>query len=115
MLDRASLIIRGRGEQTKKRQQVDMLLKKAMKGNKQAKLKLYREFGVRVYSSDEVEKYVQQRVSQEYVSDGKSTNNGPTLLTLKKTAKGQSQNGTEGSRTSRMKSREKIKQLVKRI
>ena len=123
MLDRASLIIRGRSEQTKKRQQTDILLKKAMKGNRQAKLKLYKEFGIKLYSSDEVEKYVQERVTQEYTSDGKSTNNGPTLLSLKKEGRSLSKNGNEsrlrrdrstGSPT-RVKSRVKTKHLVKKV
>lgn len=119
MLDRASLIIRGRGEQTKRRQQIDMLLKKAMKGNRQAKFKLYKEFGIRLYSSNEVDKYVHERVSQEYVSDGKSTNNGPSLLTFKRGARGLSKNDAEKSRTTnsstRTRLKEKTKQLVKKI
>ncbi|MCJ7577587.1 MAG: hypothetical protein MUO91_03970 [candidate division Zixibacteria bacterium] len=123
MLDRASLIIRGRSEQTKKRQQTDILLKKAMKGNRQAKLKLYKEFGIRLYSSDEVEKYVQERVAQEYTLDGKSANNGPTLLTLKKESRSLSKNGNESrlrrdrntGSPPRAKSREKTKHLVKKV
>jgi hypothetical protein len=136
MLDRASLIFRGRSEKTKKRQQTDILLKKALKGNRQAKLKLCKEFGIKLYSSDEVEKYVQERVTREYTSDGKSTNNGPTLLTLKREGRGLSKNGNESqlrrdrttirqahggeqSRTTgappRVKSREKTKHLVKKV
>jgi hypothetical protein len=123
MLDRASLIIRGRSEQTKKRQQTDILLKKAMKGNRQAKLKLYKEFGIKLYSSDEVEKYVQERVAQEYTSDGKSANNGPTLLTLKREGRSLSKNGNESrlrhdrstGSPPRAKSREKTKHLVKKV
>jgi hypothetical protein len=123
MLDRASLIIRGRSEQTKKRQQTDILLKKAMKGNRQAKLKLYKEFGIKLYSSDEVEKYVQERVTQEYTSDGKSANNGTTLLSIKKGSSSLSKNGNEPRlRRNRStnsplqaKSREKTKHLVKRV
>lgn len=112
MLDRASLIIRGRGEQTKRRQQIDMLLKKAMKGSRQAKFKLYKEFGIRLYSSNEVDNYVHERVSQEYVSGGKSKNNGSSLLTIKRGTKGISKNGIEKNRT-RLK--EKTKQLAKKI
>jgi hypothetical protein len=123
VLDRASLIIRGRSEQTKKRQQTDILLKKAMKGNRQAKLKLYKEFGIRLYSSDEVEKYVQERVTQEYASDGKSANNGPTLLTLKRKGGSLSKNGNESplrrdrhtGSPPRAKSREKTKHLDKKV
>jgi hypothetical protein len=122
MLDRASLIIRGRSEQTKKRQQTDILLKKAMRGNKQAKLKLYKEFGIKLYSSNEVDKYVQERLFQEYTSGGKGANNGPSGLTLKRKAKGLSQDGAESrlrqdrkSSTSRAKSRGRTKQLVKKV
>jgi hypothetical protein len=123
MLDRSSLIIHGKGEHTKRRQQIDILLKKAMRGNKQAKLRLYREFGIRVYSSDEVDKYVLNRMSQEYASDGKNTNNGSGLLTLKKEAKGISRSNSKSlprqdrstNVPSRGKSREKAKHLVKKI
>jgi hypothetical protein len=123
MLDRASLIIRGKGGHTKKRQQTDILLKKAIKGNKQAKLKLYKEFGIKLYSSDEVDKYVRKRMSQEYASDGKTTNNGSSLLTLKREAKGLPKNASDSllrrdrsmNSISRAKSREKTKQLVKKV
>lgn len=119
MLDRSSLIIHGRSEHTKKRQQIDILLKKATKGNKQAKLRLYKEFGIRLYSSDEVEKYVQRRVTQEYASNGKSVSNGPTLLNLKRQAKNQIKNGVQESQTrsstSRINSKEKIRHLVKKV
>jgi hypothetical protein len=117
MLDRASLIIRGKGEHTKKRQQTDILLKKAMKGSKQAKLKLYKEFGIKLYSADEVDKYVRKRMSQEYASDGKNANNGSSLLTLKSEAKDLPKNGAESrlrrdrsiNSISRSRSREKTK------
>jgi hypothetical protein len=119
MLDRASLIIRGRSEQTKKRQQTDILLKKAMKGNRQAKLKLYKEFGIKLYSSDEVEKYVQERVTREYTSDGKSANNGPTLLTLKKEGRSLSKNGNESrlrqDRNTKSSSRTRLKYKTKHL
>jgi hypothetical protein len=119
MLDRASLIIRGRGEQTKRRQQIDTLLKKAMKGNRQAKLKLYKEFGIKLYSSHEVDEYVCERVSQEYTSGGKSKNNGSGLLTIKRGTKGTSKNGGEKSRatnsSSRTRLKEKTRQMVKKI
>jgi hypothetical protein len=119
MLDRASLIIRGRGEQTKKRQQIDTLLKRAMKGNKQAKLKLYKEFGIKLYSSHEVDEYVCERVSQEYTSGGKSKNNGSGLLTIKRGTKGISKNGAEKNRATNLSPRtrlkEKTRQMVKKI
>lgn len=123
MLDRASLIIRGRSEQTKKRQQTDILLKKAMKGDRQAKLKLYKDFGIKLYSSDEVEKYVQERVTKEYTSDGKGANNGTTLLTLKREGRSLSKNGNESrlrqnrctGSPARVRSRDKTKHLVKKV
>jgi hypothetical protein len=123
MLDRASLVIRGRSEQTKKRQQTDILLKKAMKGDRQAKLKLYKEFGIRLYSSDEVEKYVQERVTQEYTSDGKGANNGTSLLTIRKKSRSLSKNGNDSrlrrnrstGSPARVRSRDKTKHLVKKV
>jgi hypothetical protein len=93
-----------------------------MKGNRQAKLKLYKEFGIKLYSSDEVEKYVQERVTREYTSDGKSANNGTTLLTLKKEGRTLSKNGNESrlrqdrstDSPAQSKLREK-KHLVKKV
>ncbi|MCK4428159.1 MAG: hypothetical protein KAW16_06740 [candidate division Zixibacteria bacterium] len=119
MMERSNLVMRGRSEQTKRRHQIDVLLKKAMKGDRRAKLKVYKEFGIRVYSSSEVEKYVQERVSQEYVSDGKNTSNGPTVLTRETEPKGLSKNGAKRSRSkssfSRGRSRAKTKQLIKKV
>ena len=63
MMERSNLVMRGRSRHTKRRQQTDILLKKAMKGSRQAKLKLYKEFGIRLYSPDEVDKYVQEGLS----------------------------------------------------
>lgn len=119
MVERANLVIRGRREHTKRRQQIDILIKKAMGRDRKAKLKLYKEFGIKLYSSEEVEKYVQERMSQEYTSGGKTINNGPTVVTRKRQAKGQSKNGAKQTRStsspSRTKSREKTKKLVKKI
>ena len=119
MVQRSNLVFRGRSEHTKRRQRIDILIKKAMKGSRLAKLKLYKEFGIRVYSSEEVEKYVQERVSQEYASGEKSATNGPTGVSPKRKPKGLSKNGPEQSRnkssSSRAKSREKTKQLVKKV
>jgi hypothetical protein len=119
MMDRANLVIRGRSELTKRRQQADVLLKKAMKGDVRAKRKLYKEFGIKLYSSGEVERYVQERVSKEYSSGGKSTDNGPTGVTRKKEAKSLTENGIRQTRSrsslSRAKLRQKTKRLVKRV
>jgi hypothetical protein len=88
MLERASLVIRGRGEATKKRQQIDILLKKATKGDGRAKLKLYKEFGIKLYSAGEVERYVQTRMPQEYAPSDKGPSNGPAGLARKMGVKG---------------------------
>jgi RNase H-fold protein (predicted Holliday junction resolvase) len=65
MKDRFSFSMRGKSELTKKRHTINVLMKRAMKGGKQAKDKLYKEFGIRVYSSEEVEEYVQERLQTE--------------------------------------------------
>ncbi len=100
MLERSSLVIRGKGEATKKRQRIDILLKRAMKGEKRAKLKLYKEFGIRLYSAGEVERYVQTRMPQEYAPGARSANNGPGGLTRKANPKPHHKNGVRQSRTS---------------
>jgi hypothetical protein len=123
MLERANIVIRGRTEHTKRRQQIDILLKKAMKGDRHAKLKLYKEFGIRLYSSEAVNQYAKERLSQEYASSGKGANNGPTVITRRGEPKGLIKNVVEShlrqdrskSSTSRGKPREKAKQMVKRI
>jgi len=119
MMQRSNLVMRGRSEHTKRRQQIDILLKKAMKGDRRAKLKVYKEFGIRLYSSSEVEKYVQQRMSQEYASGGKSVTNGPTVVTRKTELKGLSRNGRDQIRSkispSRGKSKRKTRKLIKRV
>jgi hypothetical protein len=83
-MQRADLVIRGKTEHTKRRHQIDVLLKRAMKGDRRAILKLYRDFGIKLYSYGEVEKYVQERVSQEYASAGKQTTNGPTTVSRRR-------------------------------
>jgi hypothetical protein len=64
-----NVLIRGKPELTKKRLQVDNLLKRAMKGNDQAKFKLYKEFGIRFYSPDEVQSYVKKKLASEVVDE----------------------------------------------
>lgn len=46
---------------TKKRQNIDILLKKAIKGNLSAKKRLHEEYGIKVYSSCEIEEYAKGR------------------------------------------------------
>jgi len=64
---RVNFVMRGKPELTKKRHQINVLLKRAMKGRKQAKDKLYKEFGIRIYSSEEVEKYVEEKLKTEVI------------------------------------------------
>jgi hypothetical protein len=119
MLERSNLVMRGRSAYTKRRQLADILLKKAKKGDIRAKLKIYKEFGIRLYSPAEVEKYVQERLSQEYASDGKNTSNGPTTVTRKTELRGLSKNGRDQIRSkispSPGKSKRKTRKLVKRV
>jgi hypothetical protein len=105
MLERSSLVIRGRGEATKKRQRIDLLLKKAMKGDGRAKLKLYKDFGIKVYSAGEVEKYVQKRMPQEYASSGRGAGDGPAGLTRRTGPKHPHKNGARQTRSTRPTSR----------
>ena len=116
MLERSSLVIRGRGEATKKRQRIGILLKRAMKGEKRAKLKLYKEFGVKVYSSGEVERYVQTRMPQEHSPGGRGANNGPGGLTRKAGPKGPYKTGVRqtGSTASPSRGQSKKKKTVGR-
>jgi hypothetical protein len=109
MLERASLVIRGRGEATKKRQQIDILLKKATKGDGRAKLKLYKDFGIKLYSAGEVERYVQTRMPQEYTPSEKGPSNGPAGLTGRAGPKGQRRNGVRQSRSTSSSSRNRSK------
>jgi len=62
-------VISGKSELTKKRHQINVLLKRAIKGRKQAKDKLYKEFGIRVYSSKEVEEYVREKLQTQMVEE----------------------------------------------
>ncbi|MCK4404318.1 MAG: hypothetical protein KAW02_04440 [candidate division Zixibacteria bacterium] len=64
---KVNFVIRGKPELTKKRHQINVLLKRARKGRKQAKDKLYKEFGIRIYSSEEVEKYVEEKLKTEVI------------------------------------------------
>jgi hypothetical protein len=100
MLKRSSLVIRGRGEATKKRQQIDILLKKAMKGDRRAKLRLYKDFGIKVYSAGEVESYVKTAMPQEYAPAGRRASNGPVGLTRKTGPKGLTKNGVRQTRNT---------------
>ena len=59
--------MRGKSEYTKKRHQISLLLKRAKKGRRQAKDKLQREFGIRVYSPTEVKAYVEEKLKTEVV------------------------------------------------
>ena len=69
MNGKVSFVIRGKSELTKKRHQIDVLIKRAMKGRKQAKDKLYKEFGIKVYSSEEVEEYIKEKLKTEMVEE----------------------------------------------
>lgn len=64
-----NVLIRGKPELTKRRLQVDNLLKRAMKGNNQAKSKLYKEFGIKFYTPDEVQSYVKKKLVTEVVDE----------------------------------------------
>ncbi len=66
---RVNFLMRGKPELTKKRHQIGVLLKRATKGGKQAKDRLYKEFGIRVYSSKEVEEYVNEKLKTEMVEE----------------------------------------------
>ena len=61
--------MRGKSEFTKKRYQISVLLKRAKKGRRQAKDKLQREFGIRLYSPKEVEQYVKEKLKTEVVDE----------------------------------------------
>lgn len=116
---RADLAIKGKAGHTKRRQQIDALLKRATKGDGRAKLKLYKEFGIRLYSSNEVEKYVQQRVTREYTSDEKRASNGPTVVSRKTKSKRISKITLKQARSknsvNRGKSKERTRKLVKKV
>jgi hypothetical protein len=84
-----NVLIRGKPELTRKRLQVDNLLKRALKGNDQAKSKLYNEFGIRLYSSDEVKNYVQKMLTTEVIGvpSVKSKNKSKTKVLPKRKVK----------------------------
>ncbi len=69
MEGKVNVTIRGKAELTKKRHQISVLLKKAMRGGKQAKVRLHKDFGIRVYSSQEIGDYVRERLETEVVDD----------------------------------------------
>jgi ferredoxin-fold anticodon binding domain-containing protein len=52
-------------ELTARRHKIDVLLKKAVKGNQRAKEKLFDEYGIRVYSSSEVEEYKNSKLGRK--------------------------------------------------
>jgi Glu-tRNA(Gln) amidotransferase subunit E-like FAD-binding protein len=82
-----NVLIRGKSELTKKRHQVDVLLKRAMKGNHQSKEKLNKEFGIKVYSSDEVARYVKEKLKNEVIEESPlrvKQKNGTKVLTKRK-------------------------------
>jgi hypothetical protein len=72
MEGKVNVTIRGKVELTKKRHQIGVLLKKAMRGGKQAKARLHKDFGIRVYSSQEIGDYVRERLETEVVEDSPS-------------------------------------------
>jgi len=49
---------------TARRHKIDILLKKAVKGNLKAKEKLLDEYGIKVYSSSEVEEYKKSKLDR---------------------------------------------------
>lgn len=63
-------------ELTARRHKIDVLLKKAVKGNQKAKKKLLDEYGIRVYSSSEVEDYENSKLSKKIRKIGLVKGNG---------------------------------------
>jgi hypothetical protein len=61
--------MRGKSELTKKRHRIGILLRSARRGRKNAKDRLFREFGIRVYSPQEVEEYVREKLKTEVVEE----------------------------------------------
>ena len=64
-----SFSMRGKSEYTKKRHKISLLLKRAKKGRRQAKDKLERDFGIRLYSPEEVKAYVEEKLKTEVVDE----------------------------------------------
>lgn len=60
---------------TKKRHNIDILLKKAIKGNRSAKRRLYEEYGIKVYNSSEIEKYTKSKSREKLRSSSLSRTN----------------------------------------
>jgi hypothetical protein len=63
------LSMRSKSEFTKKRYQISLLLKRAKSGKRQAKDRLLRDFGIRLYSPKEVEEYVRRKLKTEVVDE----------------------------------------------
>ncbi len=72
MNGKVNVTIRGKTDLTRRRHQISVLMKKAMRGGRQAKDRLQKEFGVRMYSSDEIGSYVKERLKTEVVEDSPS-------------------------------------------
>jgi hypothetical protein len=87
MNGKVNVTIRGKTDLTRKRHQISVLMKKAMKGGRQAKDRLQKDFGIRVYSSEEIGSYVKERLNTEVVEDSPSrprTGNGSKALSKRK-------------------------------
>ncbi len=63
-------------ELTARRHKINVLLKKAVKGNQKAKEKLLGEYGIRVYSSSEVEDYKNSKLDRRIRKIGLGKGNG---------------------------------------
>jgi hypothetical protein len=61
---------------TARRHKINVLLKKAVKGNQKAKEKLLGKYGIRVYSSSEVEDYKNSKLSRKIRKIGLGKQNG---------------------------------------
>ena len=61
---------------TARRHKINVLLKKAVKGNQKAKEKLLDEYGIRVYSSSEVEDYKNSKFTKKVRKIGLCKGNG---------------------------------------
>lgn len=61
---------------TARRHKINVLLKKAVNGNLKAKEKLLDEYGIRVYSSSEVEDYKNSKLTKKIRKIGLDKGNG---------------------------------------
>jgi hypothetical protein len=61
---------------TARRHKINVLLKKAVNGNLKAKEKLLDEYGIRVYSSSEVEDYKNSKLTKKMRKIGLGKGNG---------------------------------------